>query len=165
MNNQIYTKVILKLIRTGSQWREARAGDLRLKHCWVWDCLYCYCLFPVLAIWNQDNLVSYFLWNLHWCVCKSQTVHAPVKPVAQAASLLQKNLPLLPYSLHFRWFSLLFVTPTKPTAHMWPECVWTACFDLSSSASRALCTPELLQQSNTLSEHLNSAGWLNDWPW
>lgn len=31
MNNQIYTKVILKLIRTGSRWREARAGDLRLK--------------------------------------------------------------------------------------------------------------------------------------
>lgn len=29
--SDIYTKVILKLIRTGSRWREARAGDLRPK--------------------------------------------------------------------------------------------------------------------------------------
>lgn len=73
----------------------------------------------------------------HWCVCNSQTVYAPV---AQAASLLQKNWTLLPYSLHFRWSSLLFVTPTKPTNHMWRECVWTVCFGLLLSISHSVHT-------------------------
>lgn len=122
----------------------------------------------MVASWNQDNLVSYFLWNLHRNIDASATPKQftpSVKPVAQAASLLQKNLTLLPYSLHFRWISLLFVTPTKPAHHMWRECVWMACFGLSSSVSHTLCTPELLQHSNILSQHLNSTGRLNDWSW
>lgn len=80
---------------------------------------------------------------------KSRPAYFPVKPVVQAAYLLQEKLPLLSYSLPFRWLCLLFVTPTKPPVHMGCESVWMVFCSLLPTISY-LCTPEFLQQTTSL---------------
>lgn len=111
-----------------------------------------------MTSWNQDNLVSYFLWNLHGNIDASAT---PKQFMPQWLRLLLCYKRIEPYCLILSILAgplCCLSLPLSPRI-ICDVSVCGRCVLVSSSVSDTRCTPELLQHSNILSEHLNSE-WL-----
>lgn len=159
MNDQIYTRMILKLIRTGSQWREVRASDLR---------------HSLLVLKDQGTLLLFLkITSVHWWKVEIRIIlkvifrkirMGTVKPDQLTSQLNQWSRLLICYMRNDPCCLILSLLggsvcclglPLIPQ-FIWDPRIFGWCFDLSCPPSHICAHPSFSKKQSVLSEHLDS---------